>query len=452
MRVEFGTDGVRGEANTELTPENALALGYAAAAILRSGDWLIGWDTRQSSTMLGSAFAAGVASAGTEITQLGVIPTAGVAYLGRTTGRPSAMVTASHNPYHDNGIKIFAADGQKLPDPVERAIEAEIERMSGAQRPTETGRIHWNCEPDLRDGYRDWLIGRARQIDGSRLRIGLDCAHGAAYEIAPKAIAATGAQVTVIGNEPDGRNINNEVGSTHLDKLRELVQSGQLDLGLALDGDADRLLAISEIGKPVDGDEIIAILARRRAKRETLAGKGVVVTSWSNLGLLHGLRDAGIAVEVCEVGDRFVAKAMENTGYVLGGEQSGHIIIKDILPVGDGISTAIELLAAVAEAKSSLSDLASAAMHKNPQRTVPVAVELPPREVASRLHEDVLAINAKLGENGRLVLRPSGTEKVVRIMAEAETDDQVDDLIAHVSGLVTALNKDQATLPFQSMR
>jgi phosphoglucosamine mutase len=439
MQIRFGTDGLRGKANTELTPELALALGSASAMVLGQPDWFVGWDTRISSTMLASAFAAGVASTGRGITQLGEMPSAGVAYVCRGRSLPGAMVTASHNPYHDNGIKIFGADGRKISDDLEHGIEDVLARLlagsSAAPRPPVTGRLAYP-EPEIQGTYEGWLRRNAEAVDASRLRIGVDCANGAAYRVAPIVLAATGATVAVMGDHPDGTNINRGCGSTHLDPLAQLVMDQGLDLGLAFDGDADRVLAIAGDGQIVDGDEIIAILARHRAATGALPGNGVVVTEWSNLGLLQSLRGDGFQVEVCAVGDKAVAETIKRTGYVLGGEQSGHIIMDDLFPIGDGLLTAIELLGAVAAAALPLGQLAAGAMRKLPQGMRNVAVAVPPARVVSALEDEKRAINDELGDRGRLVLRASGTEPVVRVMVEADDEALVSDIVTRVADMV----------------
>ena len=440
MQLKFGTDGVRGIANETLTAEFAVRLGRACATKLSElceSDWCIGWDTRMSSEMLASAFCAGVASAGRNITALGTTPTAAIALACLSHGLPGAMVTASHNPYTHNGIKIFGPDGVKLQDDVEESIEQLVSGDAGTSSSTDIGRIRWSAVQDLRDEYKGWLVGRASAIDASALRIALDCANGAAFEVAPAAIMATSADLSPIAVRPDGKNINDECGSTHLEGLRERVTTGGLDFGLALDGDADRLLAVDARGRDVSGDEIIAILAQHRVKHGTLSKGGVVVTEWSNLGLQKSLDRAGIRVRVCGVGDKAVAEAMAQTGYALGGEQSGHIIMSDLLPVGDGVSTAIELIAAVVDAGAPLSELAASTMTRMPQQTWYVSLSSPPAQLVQDLRAEHQAINNALGESGRLILRPSGTEpSVLRIMAEAGDGARVPQVIEHVLGLL----------------
>ena len=429
--LTFGTDGMRGEANTELTAEVAVMLGRAAAIELRESEWLLGWDTRISSEMLAAAFCAGVASAGKNIHALGEVPTAAIAYSSRLRGMPGAMITASHNPYQDNGIKIFGRDGVKLRKDEETRIEHSMLAGTRPPNPGRTGRISWTGEEDFRGEYQRWLVERAQRIDASSLNIAVDGANGAAYKIGPTALGFTRAGITPVACEPNGRNINEGCGSTDLTKLRvtglpelsDKVVKGGLDFGLAFDGDADRLLAVDARGELVDGDEIIAIVALHRAQYGRLVNNGVVVTEWSNSGLLRSLRDSGVEVAVCPVGDKAVADAMDRTGFTLGGEQSGHIIIKDLLQVGDGVSTAIELVDIVADSGLPLREVARRAMRKIPQRTTNVAVAAAPALIVKELEPERIAIDQALGGGGRLVLRASGTEEVVRVMVEAEDWD-----------------------------
>ncbi len=416
--LTFGTDGIRGKANTQLTAELAVALGRASAAELGQPDWLLGWDTRISSEMLAAAFCAGVASAGKNIHAIGEVPTAAIAYSSRRHGMPGAMITASHNPYDDNGIKVFGRDGVKLHKSVETRIESAM--AAAAAEPTSaTGRIGWTGEEVFRGEYQEWLTERARRIDASALAIAIDNANGAAYKVGPAALAATGARITRLAASPNGLNINDQCGSTYLANLSAAVTAQGLDFGLAFDGDADRLLAVDAGGELVDGDEIIAIIALHRARTGQLVNNGVVVTEWSNSGLLRSLDRAGIKVEVCPVGDKAVAEAMHRTGFTLGGEQSGHIIMRDLLQVGDGVSTAIELVSIVAAAGSPLREVARTAMRKIPQRTTNIKVAAAPARIVEDVEADRAAIGATLGEGGRLVLRASGTEGVVRVMVEA---------------------------------
>jgi phosphoglucosamine mutase len=420
--LTFGTDGMRGEANTELTAEVAVMLGRASAIELREPEWLLGWDTRISSEMLAAAFCAGVASAGKNIHALGEVPTAAIAYSSRLHGMPGAMITASHNPYTDNGIKIFGRDGVKLRKDEETRIENLMQSAAGPAV-SNTGRINWTGDEDLRGEYQRWLLERAQRINADSLNIAVDGANGAAYKIGPAALSATRAGIMPIACEPNGRNINHKCGSTDLKTLsKEVVERG-LDFGLAFDGDADRLLAVDAHGELVDGDEIIAIIALHRAKYGRLVKNGVVVTEWSNSGLLRSLRDSGVEVEVCPVGDKAVAKAMDGTGFTLGGEQSGHIIMKDLLQVGDGVSTAIELVDIVTDSGLPLREVARSAMRKIPQRTTNVEVAAAPALIVRELEPERIAIDQALGEGGRLVLRASGTEGVVRVMVEAEDWD-----------------------------
>lgn len=440
--LRFGTDGLRGEANKDLTPEVALALGRSAAAVRGDGEWLVGWDTRLSSPMLASAFAAGIASAGGRVTEVDVLPTAGLAFMCRAMARPGAVVTASHNPYYDNGIKLFGSDGLKLSESMERRIEDCFARLLASADDGGRGRRVGDVQRpvEMRNGpqYQAWLAERASALDGSRLRIGLDCANGAASPIAHEILAATGASVDVIHRWPDGYNINDRCGSMHLAEIRALVLERSLDLGLAFDGDADRVVAVDETGAVLDGDSIMAILALERVGRNALSGNGVVATEWSNLGLTRSLRAKGVDVEVCAVGDRNVAARMRRTGYSLGGEQSGHVILAELLPVGDGISTAIELVAAITSSSKRVSELGASSLTKMPQGTENVDVVLPPTDVVSELETQVLSENESLGDSGRILLRASGTESVVRVMVEAEDSHLVSSVLARAVKLVAA--------------
>ncbi|MGE5828572.1 MAG: hypothetical protein ACM30G_09460, partial [Micromonosporaceae bacterium] len=304
--------------------------------------------------------------------------------------------------------------------------------------PARRGGMRWTAPPGGGAVSREGGRGGARGDDASGLRIAVDCANGAAYDLAPEVIEATGAVVERIGDQPNGVNINDGYGSTSLAELQRVVAEKGLDFGLAYDGDADRVLGVDHRGRTVDGDQIISILARHRSRLGTLPHNGVVVTEWSNLGLLRSLRAEGIAVEVCPVGDRAVAEAMNRTGYVLGGEQSGHIILSDLLAVGDGISTAIELVGAIVDSGLPLADLCERSMHKMPQLNHNVRVALPPRDVVDKLGDEVRSVNAELGERGRLVLRPSGTERVVRVMAESDDAAEVVAIVDRMASLVSA--------------
>jgi phosphoglucosamine mutase len=424
----FGTDGVRGRANADLTPELALAVAVGAARTLAEVDRshpplaVVGRDPRASGEMLEAAVVAGLTSAGANVLRVGVLPTPGVAFLvGETKADFGVMISASHNPMPDNGIKIFAAGGHKLPDELEMRIEAAIQGgVGGWTRPVgaSVGRV--NDLLDGADAYVQHLVGSTSvRLDG--LKVVVDCANGAASDIAPVVYAEAGAEVTAIHAEPDGRNINDGCGSTHLDAVREAVRTHGADVGLALDGDADRCLAVTASGADVDGDQIMAILALAMREAGTLSGDAFVTTVMSNLGLKIAMSDAGVRLVETKVGDRYVLDELRASGLALGGEQSGHIIMPAYATTGDGVLAGLHLMARMAATGKSLADLASV-VTKLPQVLINVRVG-DRREGAE--HPTVVAAAAavaeSLGDGGRVLLRPSGTEPLVRVMVEAGT-------------------------------
>jgi phosphoglucosamine mutase len=419
----FGTDGVRGLANGDLTPELAMSIAVAAAHTLAEADRshppvaVVGRDPRASGEMLEAAVVAGLASAGATVVRAGVLPTPAVAYLtSEVRADFGVMVSASHNPMPDNGIKLFAAGGHKLSDSVEDAIEARI--GEAWRRPTgaSVGRVH-----DLLDGAEHYLkhlrAAVPQQLDG--LTVVVDCANGAASDVAPAAYREAGARVIPIFADPDGVNINDHCGATHLDALREAVAAHGADLGLAHDGDADRCLAVTAAGDVVDGDEIMAILALALQESGALAANTLVATVMSNLGLKIAMREAGIELVETKVGDRYLLEALREHGYALGGEQSGHIVLPSHATTGDGLLTGLMLMARVTQTGKSLAELASV-VTKLPQRLINVKADRTavhhPAVVAA-----VDAATARLGASGRVLLRPSGTEPLVRVMVEAPT-------------------------------
>jgi phosphoglucosamine mutase len=439
-RQLFGTDGVRGEAGTFLTAELATALGRAATASLEAErpQVLIVRDTRESGPMLESALAAGIAAAGGDALLAGVLPTPAAAILVRRLGLDlAAVVSASHNPYRDNGIKFFSAAGTKLPDEVEARIEALMEdgggvltRGDAAPLAPDPGRVE-----ELHGGEDDYLreLAAAFQIDLAGRRVMLDCAHGATYRVAPRIFAQLGAEVVeAIGAEPDGRNINDGVGSTHVEALAERVAAAGAEIGFAFDGDGDRVLAVDSAGRVHDGDELIALAARGLASRGELGG-GVVVTVMTNFGFHQAMEAAGIEVAVTQVGDRYVIDEMLRRGWKLGGEQSGHIIASDIVATGDGIAAALLTMRELGEA--ALAD--APAMEKLPQRLV--NVEVADRESlagATAVWDAVEKENAALEGRGRVLLRPSGTEPLVRVMVEAPSAEEADAVCDRLVALV----------------
>jgi phosphoglucosamine mutase len=427
----FGTDGVRGEAGTFLTAELATSLGRAATASLAAErpQVLIIRDTRESGPMLESALAAGIAAAGGDALLAGVLPTPAAAILVRRLGLDlAAVVSASHNPYRDNGIKFFAAAGTKLPDEVEARIEALMEG-DGPPAAAAPGRIE-----RLNGGEDDYIreLAAAFQIDLSGRKVMLDCANGATYRVAPRIFAQLGATVETIGARPDGRNINEGVGSTHVEALAERVAASDAEIGFAFDGDGDRVLAVDAGGRVHDGDELIALAARGLASRGELDG-GVVVTVMTNFGFHQAMETAGIEVAVTQVGDRYVIDEMLRREWKLGGEQSGHIIASDIVTTGDGIAAALLTMHELGD--SALA--AVPAMEKLPQRLVNVAVA--DRESlagAVAVWDAVAKESTALAGRGRVLLRPSGTEPLVRVMVEAPAAEEADAVCERLVALV----------------
>ncbi len=431
----FGTDGVRGMANREVTAELALDVSVAAAHVLgASGAFdghrpraVVGRDPRASGEFLSAAVIAGLASAGVDVIDVGVLPTPGVAYLTGALGVDlGVMLSASHNPMPDNGIKFFARGGIKLPDDVEDAIENRMgepwERPVGAA----VGRV--NADPGIAEElYVAHLIETLPQAVAGQglagLRIAVDCANGAASTVGPSTLRAAGADVVVINASPDGRNINEKCGSTHMEPLRAAVVAAGADLGVAFDGDADRCLAVDANGDLVDGDQIMGILAVALRDRGELAHDTLVTTVMSNLGLTLAMDAAGITTVQTNVGDRYVLEAMRGGGFGLGGEQSGHLVIAAHATTGDGVLTALQLASRMAETGRSLADLA-ATVAKLPQVLVNVAgVDRGRAGSDAGLQAAVAAAESQLGGSGRVLLRPSGTEPVVRVMVEAATAD-----------------------------
>ncbi|HMC07017.1 MAG TPA: phosphoglucosamine mutase [Solirubrobacterales bacterium] len=430
-RELFGTDGVRGVAGTELTAELTLALGRAAAtaAPQRRPQVIIVRDTRESGPMLEAALAAGIAEGGGDAWLAGVLPTPAASILVRRHGLDlAAVVSASHNPWRHNGIKFFGADGRKLEDELEARIESLVstaEHVNG----TALGRVR-----DLDGAFDDYLraLLATFDLDLSGRRLLLDCAHGATYRVAPTAFERLGAEVEAIGADPDGRNINEGYGSTHPDALSGAISGTSAEIGFAFDGDGDRVIAVDRNGALRDGDELIALCAKYLAERGALNG-GVAVTVMSNYGFHRGMEEAGIEVATTPVGDRHVAAALEERGWSLGGEQSGHIIWGDYGPTGDGVAAALLVMSALAGR-----DLAaSIPIAKLPQ--VLESVEIADREAlggASGLWEAVERENDALDGRGRVLIRASGTEPVVRVMVEAPSEDECAEVCTRLASLV----------------
>ncbi len=419
----FGTDGIRGIANIELTPELALRVGYAAVKVLATGNTrpflVVGRDTRISGNMLESALVAGICSGGGRVELLGVIPTPAVAFLTARTGADAGVViSASHNPARDNGIKFFHRSGYKLPDEIELEMESLIGKGGLDNRPNGDAVGAVSVAQDAEKLYLDHLLSIASP-DLSGMKVVIDCAHGAAYRLAPMLLERLGAQVEVLGAAPDGLNINRECGSTHTESLQRAVLDSGADLGLAFDGDADRLLAVDERGRLVDGDFIMAICALHMKAAGTLRGGAMVTTVMTNLGFHRAMQRDGIEVRVTQVGDRHVLERMLEEGLNLGGEQSGHIIFGDHATTGDGLLTALKLMEALVESGKPLSAL-SGVMERIPQLLINVKVA--DKEAAERsavVSQALLEWESRLAGEGRVLVRASGTEAVVRVMVEA---------------------------------
>jgi len=424
----FGTDGIRGLANVDLTAELALDVAVAAAHILVEslGDKnkrpraIVGQDSRASGEFLEAAVVAGLTSAGVDVYRVGVLPTPAIAYLVAETGADlGVMISASHNPAPDNGIKLFARGGEKLADSLEAAIEARIGEPW--QRPTgaHVGRVIEDAS--AREKYIAHLL-KSVDISLAGIKVVVDCANGAASFVAPIALEKAGATVIAVANTPNGLNINDGVGSTHLDFLREAVLRNKADIGIAHDGDADRCLAIDAQGNVIDGDFILAILAQGFKSRGKLTDSTVVATVMSNLGFLSAMKNADINVIKTSVGDRYVLENMLENNYSLGGEQSGHIIMRDFAGTGDGLLTALQLIAQMAHTKKSLNDLAKI-MTRFPQVLINVSgVAKEKLDSSPAISTAVAKFEAELGDTGRILLRASGTEPLVRVMVEAQSD------------------------------
>jgi phosphoglucosamine mutase len=439
----FGTDGVRGVANRDLTAELGLALGAAAARRLAAPPGsghrfaVVGRDPRASGEMLEAAVIAGLTSEGVDAVRVGVLPTPAVAYLTAVYGADlGVMISASHNPMPDNGIKIFGPGGRKLDDDVEDRIEELVAQGPGL-RPVGAGIGRVRRASDALDRYLAHIVGAvSTPLDG--VKVVVDCANGAASEAAPRAYAAAGAHVIAISAEPDGLNINDGCGSTHLEQLQAAVLAHGADLGLAHDGDADRCLAVDAAGRVVDGDAIMTVLALAMRDAGELASNTLVTTVMSNLGLHLAMREAGIAVRTTAVGDRYVLEEIRAGGFTLGGEQSGHIVMPQFGTTGDGILTGLRLMARMAETSSSLAALA-APMQSVPQVLINVEVaDKGSVAEAPAVRSAVAEAEAELGDTGRILLRPSGTEQIVRVMVEAADADTAHQVAQRVARSVTA--------------
>lgn len=437
----FGTDGVRGQANSELTPELAFKLGRVAAYILNPQDKkkviVIGKDTRISGDMLESALIAGICSAGVNVYKLGVMPTPGIAFLTRKLeAMAGVVISASHNPASDNGIKFFNHLGFKLPNAVEEEIERII--LNGMEEiPYPIGDGVGKVEY-IHDGinlYKEFLKN-AIDIDLNGLKVVVDCANGAASQITPPLLRELGAEVISLFDQPDGLNINANCGSTHMAALEKAVLEHGAHLGIAHDGDSDRLLAVDETGKLVDGDQILVICGLELQKQGKLGENKIVVTVMSNLGLKQACEKSGIEVEETKVGDRYVLEKMEETGAILGGEQSGHIIFLNHNTTGDGILTALKLLEVVKKSGKSLSQLANQ-MERLPQVLINVGVkEKNSWQSNSTIQNIIKQAEEELGKRGRILVRASGTEPLIRVMAEGNDHDQLEQITREIAEVI----------------
>ncbi|MFH6675958.1 phosphoglucosamine mutase [Streptococcus suis] len=445
MGKYFGTDGVRGEANVELTPELAFKLGRFGGYVLSQHETdvprvFVARDTRISGQMLEAALIAGLLSVGIHVYKLGVLATPGVAHLVKTEkASAGVMISASHNPAQDNGIKFFAGDGFKLDD----ALEAEIEALLDAEedtlpRPSAQGLGDVVEYPEGLRKYQQFLVSTGTDLDG--MKVALDTANGAAATSARQIFVDLGADLTVMAEKPDGLNINEGVGSTHPEKLQELVKETGSQIGLAFDGDSDRLIAVDENGDLVDGDRIMYIVGKYLADRGLLAKNTIVTTVMSNLGFHKALDREGIEKAVTAVGDRYVVEEMRKEGYNVGGEQSGHVILMDYNTTGDGQLTAVQLTKIMKETGKKLSELAAEVIIY-PQKLVNIRVENSMKDKAMEVPAIAAIIEkmeAEMAGNGRILVRPSGTEPLLRVMAEAPTDAEVDYYVDTIANVVRA--------------
>ncbi|CAB5240766.1 unannotated protein [freshwater metagenome] len=440
----FGTDGIRGLANVDLTAELALDVAVAAAHILIESlgsthtrpRAIVGQDSRASGEFLEAAVVAGLTSAGVDVYRVGILPTPAVAFLVAETGADlGVMISASHNPMPDNGIKLFSRGGGKLDDAVEAAIEARMGEPW--QRPTGLGVGRAISDESATEKYLAHLLSTLdTSLEG--IKVIVDCANGASSYVSPEALRRAGADVIAIAHTPDGWNINEGVGSTHLENLRVAVLNEKADIGIAHDGDADRCLVISAQGDVIDGDQILTILAKSFKERGMLEGNTVVATVMSNLGFMHAMKAAEINVVTTAVGDRYVLETMLANGFILGGEQSGHLILKNFANTGDGVLTALALLQEMKRTNKTISELASI-MQRFPQVLINVANVAKERlETSVAISDAVTQATSQLGDTGRILLRASGTEPLVRVMVEAQSDSIAKEIAQKLAKVVEA--------------
>jgi phosphoglucosamine mutase len=441
-RKYFGTDGIRGQSNLfPMTPDLAMRVGIAVGTIFRNGAHrhrvVIGKDTRLSGYMLENAMVAGFTAAGLDVFLLGPIPTPGVAMLTRSLRADvGVMISASHNPFEDNGIKLFGPDGYKLSDDLEGQIEDLLEKDMTAQlaKSQEIGRAK-RVEGDIYRYIEHAKRTLPRDVTLQGLRVAIDCANGAAYKVAPLALWELGADVVTIGNEPNGTNINLDCGSTHPAALSKKVHEVRADIGIALDGDADRVLIVDENGTVIDGDQLMAVIADSWATDGMLKGGGIVATVMSNLGLERYLNGRGLDLHRTKVGDRYVVEHMRQHGFNVGGEQSGHLVLSDFGTTGDGLVAALQILACVKRQGKPVSEVCHR-FEPVPQvlKNVRVSTGMPLENVSVR--QAIADAEAELATNGRLLIRPSGTEPLIRVMAEGDDRAQVERIVDELIGVI----------------
>ena len=436
----FGTDGVRGSANKDLTPELVFALGKSASLVIAQqhgkgrASAVVGRDPRASGEMLEAALIAGLATVGVDVLKVGVLPTPAIAYLTQYYKADLGIVlSASHNVFSDNGVKFFSKDGKKLPDEVEDEIEKNLDTKVPHPTGSEVGRVK-----EMADAYEAYVSHLLETINLGALKglkIVVDCANGAASEVAPDVYHRAGAEVIAIHNSPNGLNINENCGSTYMQSLIETVKKEKADLGIAHDGDADRCLAVDELGNIIDGDHILALLAKDFKDNSKLSSQTVVSTVMANLGFKFAMKEQAISIIETQVGDRYVLEAMEEKNFVLGGEQSGHVIMRNYSTTGDGLLTALHLMNAVTNQKKPLSEL-SKIVKKYPQILINVSNVDRDKIGNEKLQNAVKEAEKQLGNKGRILLRPSGTEELIRVMVEAETQNTADSIAKQIAEVV----------------
>ncbi|MFM8211567.1 MAG: phosphoglucosamine mutase [Actinomycetes bacterium] len=436
----FGTDGVRGCANKDLTPELVFSLGKSASLVIAKqhgkgrASAVVGRDPRASGEMLEAALIAGLATVGVDVLKVGVLPTPAIAYLTQYYKADLGVVlSASHNVFSDNGVKFFSKDGKKLPDEVEDEIEKNLETKVPHPTGSEVGRVK-----EMADAYEAYLSHLLETVETGALKglkVVVDCANGAASDVAPDLYQRAGAEVIAIHNAPNGININDNCGSTHMGSLIERVKKEKADLGIAHDGDADRCLAVDELGNIIDGDHILALLAKDFKNSKQLTAETVVSTVMANLGFKLAMKNESISIIETQVGDRYVLEAMEEKNYILGGEQSGHVIMRNYSTTGDGLLTALQLMNVVATEKKSLSSI-SQIVKKYPQILINVSDVDKSKINNDKLQEAVKKAELSLNQKGRVLLRPSGTESLIRVMVEAETQDIAEKIAKELAEVV----------------